>query len=266
MSDIKKRKRNAIAMGVVGLASFMGVAVTGLVIGTSLGSKPAAHSNADIDWAKFGTEKLATSGFGFASAAFAKGIVTINGDAKDETSRKNAFESAKTAILEKISADKLGAKSGVLAFNNAITINGAKIDEIPDALSTLGDKPAAEACQTAYNTLLEGRVINFNSGSAIIANDSQALLDKLSDIAMRCVDYAVEVGGHTDTKGDEIANQTLSENRAQAVADYLLGKGVVKNQLSIKGYGETLPLDNSDTKEAHAKNRRIEFKVSQKAE
>ncbi|MBN8649603.1 MAG: OmpA family protein [Caulobacterales bacterium] len=266
MSDIKKRKRNAVAMGVVGLASFMGVAVTGLVIGTSLGNKPAAHTNSNIDWAKFGSDKLAAAGFGFASAEFSKGIVTINGDTNDEASRKNAFEAAKGAILDKISADKLGAKSGVLAFNNAITINGAKIDEIPDALSTLGDKPAAEACQTAYNTLLDGRVINFNSGSANIANDSQALLDKLSEIANRCVDYAVEVGGHTDTKGDEIANQTLSENRAQAVADYLLGKGVVKDQLTIKGYGETLPIDKSETAEAHATNRRIEFKVSQKSE
>lgn len=266
MSDIKKRKRNAIAMGVVGLASFMGVAVTGLVIGTSLGGKSASHASVDIDWAKFGTEKLLAGGFAFANAEFAKGIININGDAKDEASRNQAFETVKTAILNKISADKLGGKSGVLAFNNAITINGQKVDEIPDALSTLGEKPAAEACQTAYNTLLDGRVINFNSGSAIIANDSQSLLDKLSEIANRCVDYAVEVGGHTDTKGDEIANQTLSENRAQAVADYLLGKGVVKDQLSIKGYGETMPIDASQSDEAHAKNRRIEFKVSQKAQ
>ena len=81
----------------------------------------------------------------------------------------------------------------------------------------------------------------------------------------RQVDYSVEVGGHTDTKGDAIANQTLSENRAQAVADYLLGKGVEKSQLAIKGYGESKPLDTSESKDADAKNRRIEFKVEEKA-
>lgn len=267
MSDNKKRKKNAIAIGVVGLACFMGVATTGLVIGTSIGNKPQTSAKKiDIDWAKFGTEKLNAAGFGFASAEFVKGIINIKGDAKTQAERNDAFSAAKTAILDKISNEHLGANSGVLAFNNSITINGDKIDELPDAISTLGEKPQAEACQTAYNTLLDGRVINFNSGSAIIAPDSQNLLNALSDVAMRCVDYAVEVGGHTDTMGDAIANQTLSENRAQAVADYLLGKGVVKDQLNIKGYGETMPINNSNSAEAHAKNRRIEFKVTQKAE
>ena len=264
MSENKKRKRNAIVLGVVGLASFMGVATTGLVIGTSIGGKHSSSaSNVNIDWAKVAGDKL--SGFAFATATFEKGVLVISGDAKDEKARNNAFEAGKNAVLDKIKSEKLGDTSGVLAFENAITINGKKIDEVPDAASSLGEKPQAEACQTAYNTLLDGRVINFNSGSAIISPDSQNLLNGLADVAKHCVDYSVEVGGHTDTKGDAIANQTLSENRAQAVADYLLGKGVEKSQLAIKGYGESKPLDTSETKDADAKNRRIEFKVEEKA-
>lgn len=266
MSENKKRKRNAIVLGVVGLASIMGVATTGLVIGTSVGGKHTSSAeNVKTDWAKVAGDKLSASGFAFASAAFEKGVLIISGDAKDEKARNNAFEAAKNAVLDKIKSEKLGAASGVLAFENAITINGNKVDEVPDAASALGDKPQAEACQTAYNTLLDGRVINFNSGSAIISPDSQNLLNGLADVAKRCVDYSVEVGGHTDTKGDAIANQTLSENRAQAVADYLLGKGVEKSQLAIKGYGESKPLDTSESKDADAKNRRIEFKVEEKA-
>jgi outer membrane protein OmpA-like peptidoglycan-associated protein len=267
MSEAKKRKRKAITMGVIGLASIMGVATVGLVIGTSLGKKPvsATSASADIDWAKIANDKLAAGGFAFASAGFAKGVLTINGDAKDEKTRLEAFEAGKGAVLAKITEEKLGEKSGVLAFENAITINGKAVEEVPDAASALGEKPAAAACQNAYNSLLDGRVINFNSGSATISADSQNLLNALSDVAKRCVDYSVEVGGHTDTRGDEIANQSLSENRAQAVADYLLGKGVEKTQLTIKGYGETMPLDTSNTKDADAKNRRIELKVSEKA-
>ncbi len=264
MSENKKRKRNAIVLGVVGLASFMGVATTGLVIGTSIGGKHSSSvSNVKIDWAKVAGDKL--SGFAFATAAFEKGVLVISGDAKDEKARNNAFEAGKNAVLDKIKSEKLGDPSGVLAVENAMTNNGKKIDEVPDAASSLGEKPQAEACQTAYNTLLDGRVINFNSGSAIISPDSQNLLNGLADVAKHCVDYSVEVGGHTDTKGDAIANQTLSENRAQAVADYLLGKGVEKSQLAIKGYGESKPLDTSETKDADAKNRRIEFKVEEKA-
>lgn len=265
MSENKKRKRNAIVLGVVGLASIMGVATTGLVIGTSIGGKqPSSTENIKIDWAKFAGDKVSESGFNF-DVTFEKGVLVISGDAKDEKARNNAFEAGKNAVLDKIKSEKLSDNSGVLAFENAITINGKKVDEVPDAASALGEKPQAEACQTAYNTLLDDRVINFNSGSAIISPDSQNLLNGLADVAKRCVDYSVEVGGHTDTKGDAIANQTLSENRAQAVADYLLGKGVEKSQLAIKGYGESKPLDTSETKDADAKNRRIEFKVEEKA-
>lgn len=265
MSENKKRKRNAIVLGVVGLASIMGVATTGLVIGTSVGSKqPSSTENIKIDWAKFAGDKVSESGFSF-EVTFEKGVLAISGLAKDEKDRHNAFEAVKNAVLDKIKSEKLGDTSGVLAFENAITLDGKKIDNVPDAASALGEKPQAAACQTAYNILLDGHVINFNSGSAIISPDSQNLLNGLADVAKRCIDYSVEVGGHTDTKGDAIANQTLSENRAQAVADYLLGKGVEKSQLAIKGYGESKPLDTSESKDADAKNRRIEFKVEEKA-
>ena len=267
MSDVKSKKRKAIAIGVVGLASIMGVATVGLCIGTSIKKeKPIIKAEETNDWAKIATNKLMSSGFNFAHATFEKGVLAIKGDAKDASTRISAFETAQNAILQAISEKKLDGKSGILAFENQITINGQEVAEIPDATSTLGNKPEKEACQSAYNTLLDGRVINFNSGSAMISDDSKPLLDGLSNVAIKCVGYVVEVGGHTDTKGDAGANQALSERRAQAVADYIIGKGVNATELKIKGYGESMPLDKSDTPEADAKNRRIEFKVQEKPE
>jgi OOP family OmpA-OmpF porin len=73
----------------------------------------------------------------------------------------------------------------------------------------------------------------------------------------------VEVGGHTDSQGDEFANQNLSERRAQAVADYLVVNGVPATQLTVLGYGETKPIDARENAAADAKNRRIEFKISE---
>lgn len=263
MSEANKKKKRAIAVGIVGLASIMGVATIGLVIGTSLGFQTKSHiAEADIDWAKIANDKMSASGFAFAIANLNGSTIKITGDAKNADDRMAAFSSGRTAVLEKAKSED----AGPFVFENAITINGEKIEELPDALSGLSEKPEEKECQSAYDTLLSGHTINFNSGSAIIKSDSMPLLDALSEIAMKCVDYRVEIGGHTDTKGDAIANQTLSENRAQAVADYLFGKGVVKDQLAIKGYGETMPKTTVNTDEGDAKNRRIEFKVSKKPE
>ena len=81
----------------------------------------------------------------------------------------------------------------------------------------------------------------------------------------------IEISGHTDTQGSASYNQQLSENRAKAVVDYLITAGIDKSRLTYKGYGETQPIISDaeiakmGTKalqdEAHAQNRRTEFKV-----
>lgn len=260
MSEKKKRNRSAIAIGIVGLASFAGIATIGLIIALSA-EKPKAQviTNDKIDWAKIALDHIDINA---KSAKLDKAQLIISGDVETINARITAFEKARHAVLQKLRQEN---SNDISSFFNGITVKGEKIDELPDALSALGENPEAAACQSAYNTLLDGRVINFNSGSAIIAPESKMLLDGLSNIAIRCITYNVEVGGHTDGEGDEFANQSLSERRAQAVADYLVVKGVNAANLIVKGYGETRPIDTSGTEKADAKNRRIEFKVTQKA-
>ena len=71
----------------------------------------------------------------------------------------------------------------------------------------------------------------------------------------------IEIRGHTDAKGSDSYNLRLSENRAKAVADYLISKGISEKRLQYKGYGKSLPIDTNDTEEGRAKNRRVEFKI-----
>ena len=81
----------------------------------------------------------------------------------------------------------------------------------------------------------------------------------------------IELGGHTDTRGDAAENMTLSSNRAKAVYDYLIAQGIVTDRLAYKGYGETVnrisdaeiaKLATDKEKEAaHQKNRRTEYKI-----
>lgn len=208
------------------------------------------------NWPIMASKAISAAGYAFAVPALVDGILSISGDAPDALSRTRAFEIGVKAILN----DKAHIGE-VLAFDNAITVAGETITSVPDAASALGSEPQAEACQTAYNTLLKGRVINFGSASAVLAEESKPLLDALAAVAVRCGTYRLELGGHTDTLGDPIANQALSERRAQSVADYLVSKSVPATQLGVTGYGETKPIDKTGSEQADAKNRRIEFKV-----
>jgi OmpA-OmpF porin, OOP family len=127
-------------------------------------------------------------------------------------------------------------------------------------------KPAAApvdatVCQQLFSELLGKARIRFESGKADIVADSAGLLDRLIETALRCPTANIEIAGHTDTDGDEAANQGLSERRAQAVADYLIKAGLPANRFSAVGYGSTQPIAANDTDQGKAQNRRIDFVV-----
>lgn len=260
MRENKHRRRKVFATNLgIGIAIVTAFLVTGLAIIIPSDTSRVAISQAEParkDWAGVAGAAMATAGFTFGAPAFADGILTIRGDAPDAQSRIRAFDIG----VRKVLADKTHVGQ-VLAFDNAITIAGERVISVPDAASALGDAPPAQACQTAYNTLLKGRVINFGSASAVLAEESKPLLDALAAVAIRCGTYKVELGGHTDTKGDATANQALSERRAQSVADYLVSKSVPASQLGVNGFGESQPLNSTNSVDADAVNRRIEFDV-----
>jgi len=103
--------------------------------------------------------------------------------------------------------------------------------------------------------------INFTTGKAVILPDSFPVLD---DVAQALKDYPnmrVEIGGHTDNVGDDAQNQRLSKDRADAVFEYLLSKGVPAMRMSTMGYGETRPVDTNMTDAGKLNNRRVEFVI-----
>ena len=74
-------------------------------------------------------------------------------------------------------------------------------------------------------------------------------------------DMRIEVQGHTDNRGSESYNKRLSEERAKAVVDYLVRKGVSPKRMEFKGYGSSQPIDDNETDEGRAQNRRVAFKI-----
>jgi len=105
------------------------------------------------------------------------------------------------------------------------------------------------------------RNVFFETDSYILKSSSNVELDYVVRLLSINADVMVEIGGHTDNVGTRAYNLTLAENRARAVYQYLVEKGISPNRLKYKGYGFDYPVESNDTEEGKAKNRRTELKV-----
>ena len=111
----------------------------------------------------------------------------------------------------------------------------------------------------------------FDLGQATLRSESYVELNKLRDFLKSNATLKIELGGHTDTRGDGVENQTLSQNRAKAVYDYLIKEGIDAARLTYKGYGETVNIftdaqiakmaSEKEKEAAHQENRRTEYKI-----
>ena len=102
--------------------------------------------------------------------------------------------------------------------------------------------------------------ITFASGKSDIRPSSYPVLAEIADVLKVNPGLRVEIQGHTDSRGSIALNMRLSEERAQSVRRYLLGKGVDADQMTAKGYGPGRPIATNDTAEGRARNRRVELK------
>ena len=103
--------------------------------------------------------------------------------------------------------------------------------------------------------------IFFDYDKATILQQSYSELQSLLGILRSHPNMKIEIDGHTDGHGSVDYNQRLSENRAKAVVDFLISKGIDPKRLQYKGFGKTKPIDTNTTEEGRARNRRVEFKV-----
>ena len=86
-------------------------------------------------------------------------------------------------------------------------------------------------------------------------------LDRVAEVLGDYPQTMIDIYGHTDSVGADAYNQTLSENRARAVADYLAMQGVNKVRMATLGYGETQPIADNGTESGRAANRRVEIRI-----
>ena len=123
------------------------------------------------------------------------------------------------------------------------------------------------------NTILQtkdsakGLVVNmsdvlFDTGQYSLKPGAREKLAKISGIVLAYPSLMLDVEGHTDSVGSDEYNQTLSENRASSVRDFLISQGIVRTSIASHGFGEGQPVATNDTAAGRQQNRRVELVVS----
>lgn len=157
-----------------------------------------------------------------------------------KTASKSYFNDSKVLTVSRIDRD--------IVFN---TDSGTDMDFY---ISKIGGKDVE----------IEIENILYESGKWTLTSESKAELDFLANTLLKNnPNIKLQINSHTDTKGTDQLNQKLSEQRAKAVVDYLVSKGVDPKRLTWKGYGESRPeIKNAKTEDEHRKNRRTTFTVT----
>lgn len=104
--------------------------------------------------------------------------------------------------------------------------------------------------------------MKFEFGSAKLKHSSEKYLNNVASMMKAFPKMKIQINGHTDNVGSEEFNQTLSEQRAQSVFDYLVKQGIEADRMSCRGFGFRFPIDTNDTDAGRARNRRVEIEVT----
>jgi outer membrane protein OmpA-like peptidoglycan-associated protein len=130
------------------------------------------------------------------------------------------------------------------------------------AASPAGERVDATGCPVLFaeserTLVLEG--VTFETGSAILSPLARAVLGRVAAALTAHASLRVEVAGYSDNRGAAVANQRLSQTRAEAVRGYRIERGVSPEQVTALGYGENDPIDTNATAAGRARNRRVEL-------
>jgi len=137
------------------------------------------------------------------------------------------------------------------------------VDLCPEQAETLNSYKDDDGCPDEVPQppkkvfVLEG--VNFESGKSTITQDSYVSLMKVVDIMETFPESTFDIVGHTDNIGSKDKNMTLSADRANAVKNFLVEKGIAESRMTTQGLGDTKPVASNKTPEGRAQNRRIEF-------
>ena len=156
----------------------------------------------------------------------------------------------------------LGAVLGGIVGGVAGGVIGNKMDKQAKDIKEALPGAQVERVNEGIKITLSENTVNFDFNSAALTTVSKSNLDKLAGVMVQYPDTNINVYGHTDSKGTDEYNLTLSQRRANSVIDYLVSKGIARTRLNAMGMGEKDPIATNETEAGRAQNRRVEFAIT----
>ncbi len=178
----------------------------------------------------------------------------------DLAASQAASAAAVTAAQADAEQSRLAAEQAQLNAQQADTDKAAMRTRLSEQLNSI-----LQTRDSARGLIVSMSDVLFDTGKYSLKPGAREKLAKVAGILLAYPGLNIEVGGYTDNVGGDAMNQTLSENRAGSVRDYLVNQGVATAAVSAKGFGNTLPVASNDNSAGRQQNRRVELLVSGEA-
>jgi len=175
----------------------------------------------------------------------------------DMTNSQAASASAVSAAQADAEQSRFAAQQAQLSAQQAETDKAAMRAKLSEQLNSI-----LQTRDSARGLIVSMSDVLFDTGKFSLKPGAREKLAKVAGILLAYPGLNIEVGGYTDNVCADTMNQTLSENRASSVRDYLVQEGVSTNSVSAKGFGNTLPVASNDNSAGRQQNRRVELLVS----
>ena len=175
----------------------------------------------------------------------------------DMADSQAASANAVSAAQADAEQSRLAAQQAQLSAQQAETDKAAMRAKLSEQLNSI-----LQTRDSARGLIVSMSDVLFDTGKYSLKPGAREKLAKVAGILLAYPGLNIEVGGYTDNVGSDGMNQTLSENRAGSVRDYLVQQGVATNSVSARGFGNTLPVASNDSSAGRQQNRRVELLVS----
>ncbi len=212
---------------------------------------------------------------------------TVNAQAANAQAQSDAAKARNDAADAQAATARTQSDMAASQASSATALSAARADADQSRAATLKAQQAAQQAETdkvairaklseQLNSILQtrdtarGLIVSmsdvlFDTGKYSLKPGAREKLAKVAGILLSYPGLNIEVGGYTDNMGGNAMNQTLSENRAGSVRDYLVEQGVSSNSVSARGFGNTLPVSSNNNSAGRQQNRRVELLVSGEA-
>ncbi|MGA2981994.1 MAG: OmpA family protein [Terriglobales bacterium] len=186
---------------------------------------------------------------------------TATAQAKSDMAASEASSAdAVSAAQADAEQSRLAAQQAQASAQQAETDKAAMRTKLSEQLNAI-----LETRDSARGLIVSMSDVLFDTGKYSLKPGAREKLAKVAGILLAYPGLDIAVGGYTDNVGGDEMNQTLSENRAGSVRDYLVEEGVATNSVSARGFGNTLPVASNDNSSGRQQNRRVELLVSGEA-